>query len=228
MSPTLMPPLSPPCAPAGSRPPRAGQASRAEAIDRVPVRCLVVDDHPAIREGLSALLATQPDLEVVDAVASAEAAAGVAESIGVHVAIVDYQLGGRSGLWLTRTLKRRPHAPAVLVYSAFSDHLLAAACVVAGADGLVSKAAPAAELYERIRRIARGVRRLPLMPPALADTLRRRFDPREQAVFGLLLAGIPEAEIAETVGLAVDELDSLRWTMQRKLERLDPPADHEP
>jgi DNA-binding NarL/FixJ family response regulator len=186
------------------------------------VRCLVVDDHPAIREGLCALLGAQPDLEVVEAVASAEAAATVAERTGVDVAIVDYHLGGRSGLWLTRTLKRLPTAPAVLVYSAFTDHLLAAACVVAGADGLVSKAAPGAELYEYVRRLACGIRRLPLMPPALADTLRRRLDPREQAVFGLLLAGISEPEIAETIGTSAAELDTLRWTMQRKLEQLDP------
>jgi DNA-binding NarL/FixJ family response regulator len=57
----------------------------------VEVRCLVVDDHPAIRVGLRELLATESGFEVIDAVASAEAAVAVAERARVDVAIVDYE-----------------------------------------------------------------------------------------------------------------------------------------
>jgi DNA-binding NarL/FixJ family response regulator len=188
----------------------------------VPIRCLVVDDHPAIRAGLRDLLAAEPDLEVTDAVASAEAGAAVAERAPIDVAIVDYQLPGRSGLWLSRKLKRLPHPPAVLVYSAFSDYLLAAACVVAEADGLLSKAALGADLYDRIRQVASGVSRLPMVPPALADSMRRRLDSEEQAIFGLLLARVPSEEIGRTLGLSRAELESRQWAMLRKLERLEP------
>ncbi len=189
-----------------------------------PIRCLVVDDHPAILAGLRDLLAAEPDMEVLDALASAEAAAEVAERAPVDVAIVDYQLGGRSGLWLSRRLKRLPDPPAVLIYSAFSDYLLAAASVVAQADGLLSKAALGSDLYECIRQVAAGVSHLPMVPPALADGLRRRFDAEEQAIFGLLLAGIPTDEISGTLGLTDGELDARQWAMLRKLERLDPPS----
>ncbi|MGH2893210.1 MAG: response regulator transcription factor, partial [Solirubrobacteraceae bacterium] len=58
---------------------------------QTPIRCLVVDDHPAILAGLRGLLASEPDFDVVDAVDSAEAAADVAEQMLVDVAIVDYQ-----------------------------------------------------------------------------------------------------------------------------------------
>jgi len=191
---------------------------------RVPtvIRCLLVDDHPAIRVGLRELLAAEPGFEVLDAVASAEAAVSFAERTRVDVAVVDYQLGGRSGLWASRKLKRLPDPPAVLVYSAYSDYLLAAACVVAEANGLVSKASLGSELCERIREAARGETHLPMVPPSLADSMRRRLDPEEQAIFGLLLAGSATVEIGRTLQLAHGELEARLWAMLRKLERLDP------
>ena len=85
--------------------------------------------------------------------------------MSLDVAIVDYQLPGHSGLWLSRKLKRLPEPPAVLIYSAFSDYMLAAACVVAEADGLLSKAALGSDLYTAIRRAATGTSRLPPVPP---------------------------------------------------------------
>jgi len=188
---------------------------------QTPIRCLVVDDHPAILAGLRGLLATEPDFEVVDALESAEAAVEVAARVPVDVAIVDYQLPGHSGLWLSRKLKRLPEPPAVLVYSAFSDYMLAAACVVAEADGLLSKSALGTDLYTAIRRASMGLSRLPPVPSTLADGLRRRFDSLEQAIFGLLLAGIGRDEIGRTLHVDSGELETRQWTMLRKLERLD-------
>ncbi|MGI8428556.1 MAG: response regulator [Solirubrobacteraceae bacterium] len=187
----------------------------------VDVRCLVVDDHPAIRVGLRELLATESAFEVIDAVASAEAAVAVAERARVDVAIVDYQLGGRSGLWCSRKLKRLVDPPAVLVYSAFSDHLLAAACVVAEADGLVSKAALGSELCEKVRDAALGETRLPIVSPLVAGSLLRRLDPEEQAIFGMMSARIAVVEIGRTLGLAHGELEARLAGMLRKLERIE-------
>lgn len=185
------------------------------------VHCLVVDDHPAIRVGLRELLAAEPAFEIVDAVASAEAAVAVAERWRVDVAIVDYQLGGRSGLWCSRKLKRLVDPPAVLVYSAFSDHLLAAACVVAEADGLVSKAALGSELCEKVRDAALGVTCLPIVSPVVAASVLRRLDPEEQAIFGMMSAGIAVVEIGRTLGLAHGELEARLAGMLRKLERIE-------
>lgn len=186
-----------------------------------PIRCLVVDDHPAIRVGLRELLAGEAEFELLDAVPSAEAAVAFAESAEVDVAIVDYQLPERSGLWVSRKLKRLSRPPAVLIYSAFSDYFLAAACVVAEADALVSKAALGSELCDRIREVSRGATRLPLVPPSFAESMRRRLDSEEQAIFGMLLAGIKPNEIASTLGHSRGGLESRLWAMLRKLQRLD-------
>lgn len=185
------------------------------------IRCLVVDDHPAVRVGVRELLAIEPDFEVLDAHATAEGALASAECMPFDVAVVDYQLGGRSGLWLSRKLKRLADPPAVVIYSAYSDYMLAAACVVAEANALVSKAALGAQLCERIREVAKGETHLPVVPPSLADGMRRRLDSEEQAIFGMMLAGLPTGDIGHTLSLSQNELDARQWAMLRKLERLD-------
>lgn len=203
---------------------QAGEISARRAPAVPAIRCLVVDDHPAIRLGLSELLGAEADIEVLHAVASAEAAVACAERTRIDVAVIDYQLGGRSGLWCSRKLKRLPDPPAVLIFSAFSDHLLAAACVVAQADGLVSKTAVGPILCARIRQAASGVSRLPMIPPALVDSLRRRLDASEQAIFGMMQAAITTEEIRRTLGMDHGELEGRLWTMLQKLERIDPIA----
>jgi DNA-binding NarL/FixJ family response regulator len=200
---------------------RPTEPPRADAETAARIRCIVVDDHPAIRLGLSELLAAEPDFQMLDSFATAEAAYAYARQARVDAAVVDYQLGGRSGLWCSRRLKSLQRPPAVLIYSAFSDHLLAAASIVARADGLVSKAALGAELCDRIRAAARGQAVLPLVPPAVADGLRHRLDPIEQAIYGMMSARTGDPEIAVTLGLTAEELEARSWTMLRKLIRID-------
>ena len=69
-------------------------------------RLLVVDDHSAVRVGLRELLENEADFDVVATVPSAAEAMRVAEREEIDLAVVDYQLGSRNGLWLTRKLKR--------------------------------------------------------------------------------------------------------------------------
>ena len=192
-----------------------------ERIDSDPVarkRLLVVDDHPAVRAGLAELLAGEADFELVAAVEAAEAAMQVAEREAIDVAIVDYQLGGRNGLWLSRKLKRLDRPPAVVIYSAHADGVLAAAAVVAEADAIVSKGRLGSELCEIVRGVLAGHRHLPPLPARLAESLRGRLDHLEQAIFGLLMAGIEPAEVAATLGLSVADLELSLWVMLRRLE----------
>jgi DNA-binding NarL/FixJ family response regulator len=181
------------------------------------MRLLVVDDHPAMRAGLRELLAEEADFEVVAVAASAEAALEVAEREPVDVAVIDYQLGGRNGLWLSRKLKRLPAAPAVLIYSAYTDSILTAAAVVAEADAVVSKATLGEELCHAIRSAAIGHRHLPLIAPHVAERLRSQLDDEEQAIFGMLRAGIAPPEIVTMLELSPGALESRLWSMLQRL-----------
>jgi DNA-binding NarL/FixJ family response regulator len=199
-----------------SKGPLANDVSRAGRELRV----LVVDDHPAVRTGVVQLLEEQPGLVVTDAVESAEAAVSVAESKPIDVAVIDYQLGSHSGLWLSRMLKRIDPAPRVVMYSAYCDGPLSAACVVAETDALVSKGDAVDELCDAVRRVAEGGRSLPAVPRRLAEAMRRRLEHQDQAIFGMLLGGIDKAEVADTLGMSASDLDARMWAMLHKLEWL--------
>jgi DNA-binding NarL/FixJ family response regulator len=187
-------------------------------LDYETKRLLLVDDHAAVRAGLLGLLRDEPDFDVVAAVATAEEAKEVAEREAIDVAVVDYQLRARNGLWLSRKLKRLANPPAVLIYSAYTDGVLAAAAVVAQADGIVSKGGLGAELCSSIRSVAGGRRRLPPVAPWLGDALRSCLDEEQQAIFGMLLAGFEPAEISEMLSLSASEVESRLWAMLRALE----------
>jgi DNA-binding NarL/FixJ family response regulator len=194
-------------------------ATRATAT-KEQLRLLVVDDHPAVRRGLRALLEEQLDFRVVAAVASAEEALAVARKLSVDVAVVDYQLEARSGLWLSRKLKRLSEPPRVVIYSAYSDVLLAAAAVAAEADALVSKGGLGSDLAEAIRTVSSGRLRLPVVPWQLSEVVRRRLNDREQAIYGMLLAGIPVRDVAATLRTSEVSVNADLWEMLYKLEPL--------
>jgi DNA-binding NarL/FixJ family response regulator len=197
-----------------------------------PTRLLVVDDHRAVRRSLQRLLAEEPDFEVVDVVSGADAAVAVARREPIDVAVVDYQLGGRhNGLWLSRELKRLPRAPKVLVYSAYCDALLAAASVVAQADGIVGKGGPGSKLCDAIRSITRRPLAPPVGPRQLEEAVRSRLSDEEQIIFGMLLNGIALDEIAAVLDYGAERLESRLSTMLSELEdlpRASVGADHRP
>jgi DNA-binding NarL/FixJ family response regulator len=205
---------------------------------RDPIRVLLVDDHPAVRAGARAVIDDQPDMRVVAEARNADEALRAHESC-VDVAVVDYHLRhGQDGLWLTAALKRREPAPRVLIYSAFADGALAVLARVAGADGLLGKHELGAELCRAIRRLARGQHHLPAILSPVRDALRSRLDPRDQAIFGMLLHGIEPYVIADRLAIASDELHARRAVILRALKParatspsprgIDAPLDYEP
>jgi two-component system, NarL family, response regulator DevR len=184
------------------------------------LRLLAVEDHPAVRIGLKQLLDEEPGFEVVAMDSTGEGAIAQAAHNDIDVAIVDYHLGGRNGLWVSRMLKGLPNPPRVIIFSAFANDHLAASCAVAGVDALLSKGSLGSELCDAVRSVARGRRLLTRVPQPMADMLRRRLDEREQAIFGMLLAGISREEIEQTLRMSAGELESHEAAMLNKLERL--------
>jgi two-component system response regulator DevR len=181
---------------------------------------MVVDDHPAVRIGLVQLLAGQLDFDIELVCVDAEGAVAQAELVNVDVAIVDYHLGGRNGLWACRRLKRLAEPPRVIVDSAFANDHLVACAVIAGADGVLNKGGLGSELCDAVRSAARGGRVMPRASRPMADMLRRRLDDTEQAIFGMLMAGTPRSEVRQTLRMSARELSSREGTMLRKLEPL--------
>jgi DNA-binding NarL/FixJ family response regulator len=193
--------------------------SEREATPR-PIRLLVVDDHPAVRRGLVQLLSEEPGFEVVAVSATASSAVAQAGTERIDIAVVDYHLGDRNGLWASRKLKSLPRAPRVVIYSAYANDHLAASCVVADADAVLSKGGLGSELCEAIRAVARGRRLLPKVPRPMAEMLSRRLNDAELPIFAMLLAGIRRFEIRQTLDISQRELAAREAAMLSKLEAL--------
>jgi DNA-binding NarL/FixJ family response regulator len=116
-------------------------------------------------------------------------------------------------LALVAQIRQRRSAPRTLVYSAFADGALAAMAVIAGADGMLGKHELGDELCDAIRRVARGQRHLPAIAPPLADAMRARLEPSDQAIFGMLLHGVAPATIAERLAMTPQQLATRRAEM---------------
>jgi two-component system, NarL family, response regulator DevR len=164
------------------------------------------------------------DVELVATAASAREALADAARVAPDVAVVDYHLDDSDGLTLCRALKRLPRPPRVLVYSAYADGALAAAAVVAGADGVVSKGTLGEEVVRTIRVLAHGRRAIPPIPRAVQRSLRARLEPTDQAILGMLLQGIAPSEIADVLSISPSRLESRRAAMLRTLAAIDPNA----
>jgi two-component system response regulator DevR len=179
---------------------------------------MVVESNEWLRSRLCKLLQTEPGFRLAGVAASAEEAMSMAERERFDLAVVGHRPPGESAFRLCRELKRKPAPPAVVICCAYPDGALAACCEVAGADALIGMHECGAELPGVLDRVARGVRFLPAVPPAVGATLKDRLDPAEYAVFGLVLAGFPAADVASALRMSEAELESRQAALLGKLE----------
>jgi DNA-binding NarL/FixJ family response regulator len=172
------------------------------------IRVCVVDDHPALRTGLWTVIRSEPGMQFEGSVSGPDEALDLVQLVRPDVVLVDYQLPKEDGLLLCQRLKALPDPPKVLVYSAYSDSALAIPAILAGADGMASKAAPADELLDTIRRVARGRTALPPISPALLGASAAKLDPEDVPIFSMMMDNTPLPKIAEVLGVEEGELSA--------------------
>jgi DNA-binding NarL/FixJ family response regulator len=176
-------------------------------------RIAVIDPQPAVRAGLSMLLRTEPGLVPVGAAAGAHDGAELAERLRPDVVLLEPHLLDGDGLGLCRRLRAAAVPPRVVLYATDSDPAIGLLARVAGADGLVDKAADPVELFEAIRVVARGGTSLPPVEAAELDAAAHRIDPEDLALLAMLVDRTPAAEVADTLHMD-------RRRMGRRIERL--------
>jgi DNA-binding NarL/FixJ family response regulator len=181
------------------------------------IRVLVVDDHPAVQAGLDALLRREPGLVPV---ALARDPAGAIHALSrerIDVALVDYNLGEENGVTLTQAIRASEEAPAVVLYAALVDTYLEVAGRLAGAAAVVTKGARATELFDVIRRVARGEAVRPAEPARLLATAGAAFAVEDRPIVALLLDGTSRADAAAALGLEPAELEGRTAAMLGRL-----------
>jgi len=184
------------------------------------IRLAIVDDHPVVRDGIGALLAAQPELEIVGTGASVEDAIDLIGRVPVDVLLLDIRLGSDSGLrYLREAAARRATTdtapmPAVVMLTAYDYPQYAEAALRLGAAGFVVKSAPLVELVDAIRRAAAGGMAFGVRP----GRSRPRVSPRELDVVRLVVEGRSNDEVGAALGIGVKTVET---HLRRLFERFD-------
>jgi DNA-binding NarL/FixJ family response regulator len=172
------------------------------------ITTLIVDDHPAIRQGLMAALQREPGIVPIAAVANTRAALATAIERTPRCALVDFQLGSEDGLDLIRGLRNLEEPPAVVLYSAFAEPALALGAKAAGASGVVAKGAPLADVIAAIKEAGRGQSSIALPPPEAVEETISRMPADTRPMLEMMLNGASAAEVGRALRISRAETES--------------------
>ena len=195
-----------------------------------PVKVLIADDHPVVRQGLKMMLSSDPELEVVGEARDGDEAFEKAHSVDWDVAVLDYSMPGRGGVELLADVKHDYPDRPVLILSIYPEDPHGLRALKAGAAGYVLKTEADQDLVAAVRAVQRGE---PFLTNAAERSLVREWmaddaagpreplTPREREVVKLIAEAHTNRSIAETLHLAEKTVESHRANVLRKLGMRD-------
>jgi DNA-binding NarL/FixJ family response regulator len=190
----------------------------------MPMRILIVDDHPIVASGCRALLAGSPDIAILEA-ADAETGEEIFVAERPDICVLDINLPGVSGFELARRILARDAAARIIMFSMNDDPIFAARAIETGAKGYVSKSGDPGDLVEAIRKVGGGEVFLPsaiaqsiaFAGPGLSENPLAKLTQREMEILRLLGAGKSLSEIAWLVHSSYKTIANTSSIMRQKL-----------
>jgi two-component system response regulator NreC len=195
------------------------------------IRCLVVDDHVLLRQGVRRLLEGEPDFEVVADVGDASEAVEQVRELRPDVVLMDIGMMGLSSFDAARTIKRELPATKVIFLTMFEDQEYMLQGFEAGASGYVLKDTPVPELFSAVREVYHGGNYFsPRVLGKAVDTLQNKpaqlrgkhpdsiLTPREREVIKLLAEGNSVRKAADLLGLSAKTVEAHKFNLMRKLD----------
>ena len=192
-----------------------------------PLRLLLVDDHAVVRDGLAAIMNTEPGIELVATAGSGREAITACEQSNCDVALIDLLLPDMDGIELTAKLRLRWPKLAIVLLTSVADAQRARAALDAGAQGYLLKDTGADSLISALRAAARGET---VLAQSIAKAMSRQsaaLNPigvlslRERDVLQLIAEGRNNAEIAQCLGIGETTVKTHVGNLLAKLEVSD-------
>lgn len=176
------------------------------------IKILIVDDHPVVRDGLNAVLETQPDFEVVGEAGDGQEAVAQVEKLQPDVVLLDLDMPVLDGLGALQQIMKQQPGTKVIIFTVFDTDERILTAVQSGAQGYLLKGdAPRNEIFRAVRTVYEGGA---LLQPVVAGKLLRQVQTqtspttndqsgledlteREQDVLELIGQGMANKEIAQ-------------------------------
>ena len=170
------------------------------------VRILAVDDHPLLREGIAALIANEPDMELVAEASNGREAIEQFRKVRPDVTLMDVQMPDMSGIDALIAIRQVEPRAKIVVLTTYGGDALAMRAIKAGAQAYVLKGLVRKELLETIRAVHRGQKRIhPDVALELAQhTGESTLTAREIEVLSLVAAGNSNKRIAASLNITED------------------------
>jgi len=140
--------------------------------DAKAIRILIADDHPVVRDGLAAMLGTQPDFAVVALAADGQAAVRLAAELQPDIVLLDLEMPELDGVEALARMRAASPGVRALVFTAFDTDERILGALRAGAQGYLLKGAPRDELFRAVRVVSQGGS---LLQPVVASKLLQRM-----------------------------------------------------
>ena len=188
-----------------------------------PITVLVVDDHPLIREGVTAVLQLRDDLKVVGEASDGAEAIEQFKALEPEIVLMDLQMPGISGVQAIEVIRQHTPGARIIVLTTYDGDVQALRAMKAGASAYLLKSSLRKNLVDIIREVHSGRRRL---TPEVAESIAihaidDELSDREIEVLRLVALGNPNKQIARTLSLSEETVKAHLKSIFAKLDVSD-------
>jgi DNA-binding NarL/FixJ family response regulator len=188
-----------------------------------PIAILIVDDHPFLREGVAAVLLTQPDMKLVGEATNGAEAVELYRRFQPDVTLMDLQMPSMGGVEALQAIRREYSQARIVVLTTYSGDVQVARAIKAGASGYLLKSMLRKELLDTIRAVHAGRR---VIPPEIAAEIdeyagAENLSGRELEILRQIAAGGTNKDVARRLSISEETVKAHVKNILQKLQASD-------